>query len=104
MAIQRTTGGESLAPAGGLPPAPVDYVDAEYSEVRGRHLRDYARILYKYRWLAATSFCATLGLTLLVTLLTPRLYSATTRLQLAREAPIQLQLKDSVVNLDDPDH
>lgn len=84
------------------PPA-YDYVDAEFSEVRRRHVRDYLRIVYKYRWLAAALFVVTLGLTVLVTLLTPRLYTAATRLQLQREGPIQLQLEDNVVNLDGTD-
>lgn len=80
-----------------------DYVEAEFSEVRRRQARDYLRILYKYRWLAASLFVVTFGLTVLVTLLTPRLYTAATRLQLAREGPIQLQLEDNVVNLDGTD-
>ena len=77
--------------------------EAEFSEVRRRHVRDYLRILYKYRWLAAALFVVTLGVTVLVTLLTPRLYTAATRLQLQREGPIQLQLEDNVVNLDGTD-
>jgi succinoglycan biosynthesis transport protein ExoP len=84
------------------PPA-YDYVEAEFSEVRRRHVRDYLRILYKYRWLAAALFVVTLGVTVLVTLLTPRLYTAATRLQLQREGPIQLQLDANVVNLDGTD-
>jgi len=80
-----------------------DYVEAEFSEVRRRQARDYLRILYKYRWLAASLFVVTFGLTVLVTLLTPRLYTAATRLQLQREGPIQLQLEDNVVDLDGTD-
>ena len=58
---------------GQAPSPPVyDYVEAEFSEVRRRHVRDYLRILYKYRWLAAALFVVTLGVTVLVTLLTPR--------------------------------
>ncbi len=95
----------AVAAAGRAAPVPpvYDYVEAEFSEVRRRQARDYLRIVYKYRWLAAALFVVTLGLTVLVTLLTPRLYTAATRLQLQREGPIQLQLEDNVVNLDGTD-
>lgn len=102
-------GDQLVAPAAAAvgraaPAQPVyDYVEAEFSEVRRRQLRDYLRILYKYRWLAAALFVVTLGLTVMLTLLTPRLYTAATRLQLQREGPIQLQLEDNVVNLDGND-
>src|SRR5437773_2289280 len=76
-------------------------IDAEFSEVPARHLRDYLRLLYKYRWLAATCLALTLGLALLVTLVTTRLYTASTRLQLARQSPIQLQLQENVLHLDE---
>src|SRR5438552_4376589 len=78
-------------------------IDAEFSEVPARHLRDYLRLLYKYRWLAATCLALTLGLALLVTLVTTRLYTASTRLQLARQSPIQLQLQENVLHLDESD-
>lgn len=106
------SGDELVAPVAAAPAAagraapvpPVyDYVEAEFSEVRRRQARDYLRIVYKYRWLAAALFVVTLGLTVLLTLLTPRLYTAATRLQLQREGPIQLQLEDNVVNLDGTD-
>lgn len=108
MASDRSAEALVAPPATGVgraaPAAPVyDYVEAEFSEVRRRGARDYLRILYKYRWLAAALFVVTLGVTVLVTLLTPRLYTAATRLQLAREGPIQLQLEDNVVNLDGTD-
>lgn len=102
--------GDELVAGGATPPgraavAPpaYDYVEAEFSEVRRQKTRDYVRILYKYRWLAASLFVVTFALTVLVTLLTPRLYTAATRLQLAREGPIQLQLEDNVVDLDGTD-
>src|SRR6059058_3517056 len=78
-------------------------IDAEFSEVPARHLRDYLRLLYKYRWLAATCLALTLGVALLVTLVTTRLYTASTRLQLARQSPIQLQLQENVLHLDESD-
>src|SRR5581483_4226018 len=93
----------AAASAGAAAVSGGDYIEAEFSEVRRRGARDTLRVLYKYRWLAAVCFGLTLGATLLVTLLTPRLYTAATRVQLARESSIQLQLKDSVLNLEDPD-
>jgi succinoglycan biosynthesis transport protein ExoP len=84
-------------------PATVDVFDAEYSEAPARHPRDYLRVLYKYRWLATTCFGLVFGATLLLTLLTTRTYTATTRLQVERESSIQLRLKENVLNLDDSD-
>src|SRR5438034_11459023 len=72
---------------GQLPP-PI--FDAEFSEAP-RHLRDYLSVLYRHRWLAVACFGVTVGLTILVTLLTPRLYTASTRVQVARQSPIQLR-------------
>ncbi len=93
-----------LVPAarGGAAPllAPA-ILDAEFSEAAPRHLRDHLRIVYKYRWLAAACFGVTFGLVAVSTLLSPRLYSAATRLQIARESPIHLRLADNVLNVDD---
>jgi polysaccharide biosynthesis transport protein len=77
------------------------YIEAEFVDVRGRHIRDYLWILYKYRWLAATCFGVVFGLTFLYTLLTPRVYTAGTRVQVTRESPIQLQLDENVLRGDD---
>lgn len=97
-----------LTPA--QPGAPVQsaagypgYIEAEFVDVRGRHVRDYLWLLYKYRWLAATCFGVVFGLTCLFTLLTPRVYTATTRVQVARQSPIQLQLEENVLRGDDSD-
>src|SRR2546427_9264308 len=51
---------------GELPP-PI--FEAETGEAP-RHLRDYLSVLHKYRWLAVACFGGTVGLTILVTLLT----------------------------------
>lgn len=74
--------------------------DADLGETPSRKLRDYIRIVYKYRWLAAASVTVTLALTILTTLLTTRLYTAATRLQLSRESPIQLRLEGNVLDLE----
>lgn len=83
-------------------PAP-DFLDAEYADVRLTNLRDYLRVVYKRRRLAAICFGVTVGLAVLYTVLVPRKYSASARLQVPRRPPIQLQLKDNVLNLEETD-
>src|SRR5438874_12492311 len=87
------------ARSGELPP-PI--FEAEVDEAP-RHLRDYLSVLHKYRWLAIACFGVTVGLTILVTLLTPRLYTASTRLQVARQSPIQLLLDGNLIRVPDGD-
>src|SRR5438876_432943 len=84
---------------GELPP-PI--FEAETGEAP-RHLRDYLSVLYKHRWLAIACFGATVSLAMLVTLLTPRLYTASTRLQVAPQSPIQLRLDGNVIRVPDGD-
>ena len=75
--------------------APV--VDAAAAtEEPPRQLRTYLRVLYKHHRLAVACFAGTLALSVLVTLVTPRRYTASTRLQVARQSPIQLRLADNV--------
>src|SRR5436309_9463005 len=83
---------------------PAVYIDAEFSEAPSHHLRDHLRVLYKYRWLAATWVAIALGTTVLVTLLTTRLYTASTRLEVSRQSAIQLRLADNVLRVDDGEH
>ena len=83
------------------PPSAAPYIDAEFVDVPSRHLRDYLWVVYKYRWLAGTCFALTFGLVGLVTLFTPRAYTATTRLQVARQSPIQLRLDENVLKSED---
>jgi capsular exopolysaccharide synthesis family protein len=85
-----------------LPPPPV--IDVEVTDAPPHHLRDYLRILLRHRRLALGCFGATLGLAVLFTLLSPRAYTASTRLQIARQSPIQLRLENSVRRLDDGDN
>src|SRR5262245_21648303 len=89
----------STTVAGGYP----GYIDAEFVDVRRRHLREYLWVLYKYRWLAATCFGVVFGLTCVFTLLAGRLYTATTRLQVTSQSPIQLQLDQNVLRGDGSD-
>src|SRR4029450_3442191 len=63
-------------PAQAVPAGYPGYIEADFFDVRGRHVRDYLWILYKYRWLAATCFGVVLALTCLYTLLTPPVYNA----------------------------
>ena len=86
-------------PASALPLGPVAY-GSDTNDAPSRRLRDYVRIFYKYRWLASACFGLTLAATILVTLLTSRLYTAATRLQLSRESPIQLRLEGNVLDLE----
>ena len=95
---------ELLTPARGQLAAPgAQIVDAEFSEAPPRHLREYLWVLLKYRWLVLTCFLLTVGLTTLVTLLAPRFYTASTRLQLASQSPIQLRLQENVLRVDNTD-
>src|SRR5215510_8000527 len=84
--------------------ASLPVVDVDAIERPARHLRDYLWVVYKYRWLSGTCFVLALGVVVLVTLLTPRAYTASTRIQVARQSPIQLRLKENVLaGADDPD-
>lgn len=80
-----------------------DVIDAEFIDLSRRHLREHLRVLSKYRWLVTTIAGTVFGLTLLVTLLLPRSYTATTRLQVARQSPIQLRLQENVLRVDESD-
>ena len=82
-----------------LSPLAPEYLEGEFREVPPRRLRDYLRLLSKHRGLAAGCFVGCLALTLLLTLLTPRSYTATAEIQVARSSPIKLQLKDNVLDL-----
>jgi len=78
-------------------------LDAEFVELPSRQLRDYLRVLTRHRWLAAVCFLSTFALAIVYTLRSPRLYTAAVRLQVGRNSPIKLQLKDNVLNLDETD-
>ncbi len=95
----------SLPPSGPprlVLPVPAAPVDAAWmDEPPPRHLRDYLRVLAVHRRLAATCFLLTLAITVLVALFLPRRYAASTRLQVARQSPIQLRLADNVRRLDE---
>ncbi len=104
MAMNDTPAPEILpaprqAPFAAVPLTPA-VLEADFTETPPRHLRDYLRVLYKYRWLAAACFGLTLAATALATLLSPRLYTTATRLQVARQSPIQLRLEGNVLDLE----
>ncbi|MBM4265384.1 MAG: polysaccharide biosynthesis tyrosine autokinase [Deltaproteobacteria bacterium] len=96
-----SVGASDLGPA--RTPRSVEYIEAEYSEPSRRSLREYLWVLYKYRWLGTVCFAATLGITLVVTLLSSRVYTSATRILVSREGSIQLQLEEDILNLDHPD-
>lgn len=81
--------------------SPGDFIDAEFTESPSRSLQDYLHLLGKYRWLAATAFSAVLATAAVRTLLAPKIFVASTKLEISKEAPIQLRLKDDVLNLDE---
>src|SRR5262249_54782035 len=92
-----------MVPAAAVPAGYPGYIEAEVVDVRGRDLREYLWILYKYRWLAAACFGVVLGLTCLGTLLSSRVYTARTLVQVTRDSPIQLQLDQNVLRSDESD-
>ena len=94
---------DATVPAPQVAGAYPGYIDAEFVDVRARHLREYLWFLHKYRWLAGTCFGVVLGLTCLFTLLTSRVYTATTRVQVTLQSPIQLQLDQNVLRDDESD-
>ena len=61
-------------------------------------LRQYWWMLQKRRNTILACFATTFGLALLGTLLMPRQYTATAKLQMGRQAPIQPRLTDNVVS------
>src|SRR5262249_44953935 len=83
--------------------ASLPVVDVDAPEQPARHLRDSLWVVYKYRWLSGTCCVLAIGIVAVVTLLTPRTFTATTRIQVARQSPIQLRLKENVLADDDDD-
>jgi uncharacterized protein involved in exopolysaccharide biosynthesis len=67
------------------------------------HLRDYIAVVRRHFRLAVTCFAATLALAVIVTILMPRRYTASTRVQVGRQSAIQLRLQQNVISLDDGD-
>src|SRR5207245_7794240 len=76
--------------------------DAEFS-AQPRRLRAHRSVLLEHRWLAVTCCAVTVASTAVLTLLTPRLYTASTRLEVARQSPIQLRLEGNVLRLGESD-
>jgi len=75
----------------------------EGADAEPRHLREHFRVLWKYRWLCVTAFGLVFGLTLTVTMLQPRQYSAAVKIRVPSQAPIQLQLTENVLREEQPD-
>lgn len=78
-----------------------DVLEGEFREVPPRRLRDHLRVLYKHRRLGAVCFVACVFVTAVITWLTPKTFSASAQIQVARSSPIKLQLKDNVLDLDE---
>src|SRR2546428_2696295 len=77
-----------------------EVVDADFRVVRGQCLRNCARLLFRYRWLAGTCFGLTVAVAALVTLVIPRTYTAATRLQVTHQAPLRLPVEERELQLD----
>jgi capsular exopolysaccharide synthesis family protein len=80
---------------------PPEILDGEFREVHPPRLRDHVRMLYKHRWLAASCFLACICAAVVITALTPRVYTASARIQVSRSAPIKLQLEHTVLNAEE---
>lgn len=82
--------------------APVLYAEPEIlAEDEEPILRRYWRTFARHRWIIAAALGVCIAIALLVTLLSPREFTATTSIQVAREAPkvVDMQSTDS----DQPD-
>jgi succinoglycan biosynthesis transport protein ExoP len=66
-------------------------------------VRDWLRVLRRYRAMIGTIFGTSVGLAILVTLLMPSRYTAVTRLEVAHHSPIQLRLQDNVFRVEEGD-
>jgi succinoglycan biosynthesis transport protein ExoP len=85
-------------------PLPAPTTEIAIEEMAPRHLGDYLAVLRRHQRLAVLAFGATVLLAMLVTILTPRRYTAWTRLQVGRQSSIQLHLQNNVISLDDGEH
>ncbi|MEO5772681.1 MAG: polysaccharide biosynthesis tyrosine autokinase [Sphingomicrobium sp.] len=74
-------------------PAAVAPEWTAYGQPSESIVRVYWRILYRWRWLVLASVAACLALAILVSMLTPKEYSSTVRLQIARETAKVIDLK-----------
>ncbi len=90
--LQRAPAGSGFAP---------DVLEGEFREVPPRRLRDHLRVIYKHRRLGAACLAFCILATAAITWLTPKTYSASAQIQVARSSPIKLQLKDNVLDLDE---
>jgi polysaccharide biosynthesis transport protein len=93
----------SLVPTvvdGSFPALPME---ADFGEMPMRDLRNRLRVLMKYQRLAIVVFAAVFGAVALAVALTPRAYTASARIMVARESPIQLRLEGNVLRLGEGD-
>jgi capsular exopolysaccharide synthesis family protein len=93
-----------LEHAGRLPMPALPPIELPSSEEEvPRHLGDYLGALRRNFRLAAACFLLVFALTVIVTFLMPRRYSAATRIQVGLPSAIQLRLENNVISLDDSD-
>jgi succinoglycan biosynthesis transport protein ExoP len=72
-------------------------IDGEFREMPARDLREQLWLLVRYRRIALISFGVTFGFVALFVILSPRLYTSSTKVIVSRQAPVQLRLEDSRV-------
>jgi polysaccharide biosynthesis transport protein len=78
-------------------------IEIEAAEERPRRFGDYVGVVRRNACLILGCLGATLALTVIVTFLMPRRYTASVRLQVSHHAPIQLHLEKNVLSVDDGD-
>src|SRR5262245_20260509 len=83
--------------------APPEVIEAEFVDLPTRRLRDHVRVLAAHRRLAWTVGVSVLALVVVVTVLMPRWYTATMRIQVVHESPVQLRLQSNVLQVDESD-
>jgi len=79
---------------GGITP----WEDAQFSDPtegsQGLRLLEYWRIVYKHKWIIAACVAIALGIGLALTLLTPKLYTASTTIEIDRETANVVGIQD----------
>src|SRR5262245_16992715 len=83
--------------------APPEVIEAEFVDLPARRLRDHLRVLAAHRRLAWTVGLSMFALVTVVTVLMPRWYTATMRIQVVHESPVQLRLQSNVLQVDESD-
>lgn len=82
---------------------PSEVIDAEFVDLPTRGLRDRLRVLSTHRRLAWSVGLAVFAAVVAVTVWMPRRYTATMRIQVVHDSPVQLRLQSNVLAVDESD-